>query len=253
MLHRHSVASIISMAVLSVGLAAIFHEGLGHGVVAWLRGDGVTQLTSNHLSTLVDDRLVDAAGTIVNLITAALCLGGYRLAGNRANLRYFFWLFGAVNLLDGAGYFLFSGITGFGDWAAIIHGLPHQAILRIAMSIFGLVFYIFAARIVAQGIRPFMASDQEYNTLARQPYFAACIFYCIAGAFDPLGIKLLFISTIPAAFGGLSALAWADKYVPHTTPEKPLAVTPSRALWVTAAIFACAFVAIMGRGIEFRH
>lgn len=253
MLRRHSVPSIISIAVLSIGLAAIFHEGLGHGVVAWLRSDGVTELTSNHLSTLVEDRLVDAAGTIVNLIVAALCLWGYRLAGNSANLRYFFWFLGAVNLLDGSGYFLFSGVIGFGDWAAVIRGLPHQVLLRIAMSIFGLVFYIFAVKIVARGIRPFMASPQEFNTLSRLPYFAACIFYCIAGAFDPLGIKLLFISTIPAAFGGLSGLVWGDNYVPHTTPEKPLAVTPSRALWVTAAIFAIAFVAIMGRGIEFRH
>jgi hypothetical protein len=236
-----------------MGLAAAFHEGLGHGVTAWVRGDQVTDLTSNHLSDLVDDRLVDAAGTIVNLILAALCLWGYRLSGERANLRYFFWFFGGVNLLDGSGYFLFSGVFGVGDWAAIIRGLPHEMLLRIVMSIFGLAFYIVSARIVARGVRPFMATDSEYNTVSRLPYFAACIFYCIAGAFDPLGIKLLFLSTIPAAFGGLSALAWADKYVPRTVPEKPLAVAPSRALWVTAAIFAVAFIAILGHGIEFRH
>jgi hypothetical protein len=126
-------------------------------------------------------------------------------------------------------------------------------LLRIAMSLFGLVFYIFTARIIARGARPFMATDNEFNTVSRLPYFAACIFYCIAGAFDPLGIKLLLISTIPAAFGGLSGLVWADKYVPRTAPEKPLAVTPSRALWVGAAVFGVAFVAILGRGIEFRH
>jgi hypothetical protein len=253
MLRRHSVASIVSIAVLSMGLAAAFHEGLGHGVVAWVRGDGVTELTSNHLSSLVEDRPMEAAGTIVNLIFAALSLWGYRLAGERANLRYFFWFFGAVNLLDGAGYFLFSGIVGVGDWAAVIRGLPHVVLLRIAMSLFGLVFYGVSMRIIARGIRPFMASNSEYNTLARLPYLAACIFYCIAGAFDPLGIQLLVISTIPAAFGGLSGLLWADKFVPRTVPEEPLAVAPSRALWVTAAIFACAFVVILGRGIEFKY
>jgi hypothetical protein len=110
-----------------------------------------------------------------------------------------------------------------------------------------------SVKLIARGIRPFMASDKEYNTLARLPYFAACVFYCVAGAFDPLGIKLLFISTIPAAFGGLSGLLWANSFVPRTAPEKPLAVAPSRALWITAAIFACAFVVILGRGIEFRH
>lgn len=253
MLNRHDTASIVSIAVLSVGLAAICHEGLGHGLVAWLRGDTVTELTSNHLSTVIGDRLVESAGTIVNLIVAALCLWGYSIAGQRANLRYFFWLFGAVNLLDGSGYFLFSGVLGLGDWAAILHGLPHEGLLRIAMSIFGLAFYWVSAMIVARGARPFLAGDGEYNTVARLPYFAACIFYCIAGAFDPLGIQLLFLSTIPAAFGGLSGLLWAHRYVPRTAPEKPLAVAPNHVLWITAAIFAVAFVAIMGRGIEFRH
>jgi hypothetical protein len=253
MLSRHSKASIVSMAVLSMGLAAGLHEGLGHGLTAWARGDGVTELTSNHLSTLTEDRLVDAAGTIVNLILAAICLWGYRKAGERANLRYFFWLFGAVNLLDGSGYFCYSGVFGVGDWAAFIRGWPNQLLLRIVMSVFGLAFYIFSAWLIARGARSFMAADSEYNTVSRLPYFAACIFYCIAGAFDPLGIQLLFLSTIPAAFGGLSGLVWADKYVPRTAPEKPLTVTPSRALWVTATVFGCAFVAILGRGIEFRH
>jgi len=250
---RHSKASIVSMAVLSMGLAAAFHEGLGHGVTAWVRGDQVTELTSNHLSAMIADRLVDAGGTIVNLILAALCLWGYRMARERANLRYFFWLFGAVNLMEGAGYFCYSGVFGVGDWAAFIDGWPNQILLRVIMSVFGLAFYIFSVRLIVRDAQPFMATDSEFNTVSRLPYFAACIFYCIAGAFDPLGIQLLFLSTIPAAFGGLSGFLWGDKYVRRTVPEKPLAVAPNRALWVTAAVFGVAFVVILGRGIEFRH
>ena len=251
---RHSIASIVSVAVLSMGLAAALHEGLGHGVTAWVRGDHVTELTSNHLSAIVEDRVVDAGGTIVNLITAALCLWGYKAAGRRPTLRYFFWFFAAVNLLDGAGYFLFSGIIGVGDWFAILQGLPApvQIALRIAMSIFGLWFYVVSVRLLGRRLRPFMADDKEYNTLARLPYFAACIFYCIAGALDPLGIKLLFLSTIPAAFGGLSGLLWGNSRVPPGAPEHPLAVGPNRALWVMAAVFGVAFILILGRGIEFR-
>src|SRR5271170_3885224 len=67
MSEQHSKATILSMAIITAGLAALLHEGLGHGVTAWLRGDIPTQLTSNHLSTLRADRWVDAAGTLVNL------------------------------------------------------------------------------------------------------------------------------------------------------------------------------------------
>jgi hypothetical protein len=248
---RHSKATIVSMAVVSMGLAAFLHEGLGHGVTAWLRGDIVTQLTSNHLSDLKADRLVDAGGTIVNLVTGTIALAACSLA--RPNLRFFLWFFGAVSLLDGAGYFLFSGIAGVGDWAAIIAGLPRQAVLRAAMAIFGAVLYYLCVMLLAAGARPFVASPPEYNTVGRLPYFAACIFYCIAGSFDPLGIKLLFLSTIPAAFGGLSGLLWADRLLPKTAPAEPLTVKPAPVWWWTAAIFSVVFVVVLGRGINFSH
>ncbi|MGH9604315.1 MAG: hypothetical protein ACRD3N_01325 [Terracidiphilus sp.] len=250
---RHSKATIASMAVISMGMAALLHEGLGHGVTAWLRGDMVTELTSNHLSDLRADRLVDAGGTIVNLITGAIALiASFRL-GRRANLRFFLWFFAAVSLFDGAGYFLFSGIVGVGDWYAIIQGLPYQALLRTAMAIFGAALYYLCMRLIAVGIRPFAANRGEYNTLCRFPYLAACIFYCIAGAFDPLGIKLLFISTIPAAFGGLSGLLWAHRLMPRAVPAEPLAVRPSPAWWASAIVFGIAFVVVIGRGIAFKH
>jgi hypothetical protein len=109
---QHSKATIISMAVIASALATSLHEGLGHGVLAWLRGDIVTEMTSNHLSSLRPDRWVEAGGTLVNLGVGALSLLMSRWAGDRADLPYFFWILGALNLLPGAGYFLFSGIFG---------------------------------------------------------------------------------------------------------------------------------------------
>src|ERR1700674_2715567 len=117
---KHNNATIISMAVIASALATLLHEGVGHGLIAWLRGDVPTQLTSNHLSTLRPDRWVDAGGTLVNLAAGALSLLAARAAGTRANLRYFFWLLASHNLLPGAGYFMFSGIIGFGDWQEVI-------------------------------------------------------------------------------------------------------------------------------------
>jgi hypothetical protein len=248
---RHSKATIISIAVVSMGLAALLHEGVGHGITAWLRGDVVTQLTSNHLSDNEPDGLVEAGGTIINLLTGAIAFAASSRA--RPNLRFFLYFFAAVSLLDGAGYFLYSGIAGVGDWAAVIAGLPHQAALRAAMAIFGAALYCLCVKLIAIGLRPFVAARSEYNTVGRLPYLAACIFYCIAGAFDPLGVKLLFLSTIPATFGGLSGLLWADNLLPKAVPATPLTVEPAPIWWGTAAIFGVAFVAILGRGINFSH
>jgi hypothetical protein len=246
-------ATIISMAVIASGLGVLLHEGVGHGVVAWLRGDTPTQLTSNHLSSLRPDRWVDAGGTLVNLAVGAVSLRAARAAGDRANLRYFLWLFAAHNLFAGTGYFLFSGVAGFGDWQEVIRGFPYQAAWRAGMVLLGASTYVLAARLLAVGVRPFCPWRSSYNTIGRLPYVAACIFSCVAGAFDPLGLKLFLVSTAPAAFGGFSGMLWLDSLMPRTQPLQPLAVTRQPAWWIAAAVFAGAYVGILGRGISLGH
>jgi hypothetical protein len=238
------------MAVIAGGLATLLHEGVGHGAVAWLRGDTPTQLTSNHLSSLQPDRWVDAGGTLVNLAAGALSLMAARTADQRANPRYFLWLFAAHNLFSGAGYFLFSGVTGFGDWQEVIRGLPHQAAWRSGMSIFGAVLYVLVARLLAVVVRPFCEKRGDYNTVGRLPYIASCLFGCSAGAFDPMGIKLFLVSTVPAAFGGLSGMLWLDGLMPRARPDQPLVVRAQPAWWIAAVLFAATYIGILGRGIN---
>jgi len=252
MTSTHSKGTIVGLAVLAAATGSLLHEGLGHGVTAWLRGDVVTELTSNHLNSVREDRLVDAAGTIVNFIAGFVCLFAARAAGTRANLRYFLWLLAALNLLDAAGYFLFSGVGGMGDWAQVTAGLPHQGALRTVMAVTGALMYVVFLRRIALELRPFCPDRRTYNTVARLPYVAACGFMCLAGAFDPMGITLFLISTVPAFFGGLSGLLWGDVFLRGApSPAQPLIVRRSVAVWIAAVILGAAFIAIIGRGIEF--
>ena len=241
------------MAIVGGGLAVLLHEGVGHGVVAWLRGDIPTQLTSNHLSTVRADRWVDAGGTLVNLGAGALSLLAAHAAGTRANLRYFWWIFAAHNLFAGAGYFMFSGAIGFGDWEEVIRGLPYQAAWRTGMFIFGIALYVLVARLLAVAVRPFCAERSTYNTVGRLPYLAACLFSCAAGAFDPLGLKLFLVSTVPASFGGSSGLLWLDSMMPRSASEKPLIVHRQIAWWIAAVVFGAVYIGIVGRGINLAH
>lgn len=250
---QQNKGTIVSIAVLSTAIGSLLHEGLGHGVTAWLRGDIVTELTSNHLNAIHDDRLVSAGGTLVNLVAGFVFLFAARAAGERATLRYFLWFLAVLNLLHGAGYFLFSGVLGLGDWAQVIEGLPHQGILRTIMAAAGAALYVVFLRLLAHDLHPFCPDRRTYNIVGRLPYCAACLFLCAAGTVDPMGIKLFFLSTVPAAFGGLSGLLWGDVFLPRTAPAQTLVLRPSRTLWIAAAVLGCAFILIVGRGIEFAH
>ncbi len=238
------------MAVIASAAATLLHEGVGHGVIAWLRGDIPTELTSNHLSSLIADRWVEAGGTLVNLVAGSVALMGSRSAGSRANLRYFLWIFAALNLLPGAGYFLFSGILGLGDWNEVIRDAPHQNLLRIIMTILGAGLYVLVVRQLAVAIKPYCPSRPDYNTVGRLPYYAACLFSCAAGALDPLGLKLFFLSTVPAAFGGSSGLMWADSFLPGTAGGPALVVDRQPAWWIAAAVLGSAYILILGPGIK---
>jgi len=249
---KHSKVTIVALSVLAAAAGSLLHEGLGHGLTAWLRGDIVTEWTSNHLNSVRPDRLVDAAGTLVNLAAGFILLFAARAAGRRCNVRYFLWLLAALNLLDAAGYFLFSGVGNVGDWAQVIAGLPHQGALRIAMASTGALAYVVFLRMLMRELRPFCPDRGTYNTVGRLPYCAACVFMCIAGAFDPMGIKLILISTVPAHFGGLSGLLWGDVFLRGLpAPQQMLTVRRSIPLWITAILLGAAFVALLGGGIDF--
>ncbi len=249
----HSKTTIISMAVIASAIATLLHEGVGHGLLAWLRGDIPTELTSNHLSSMTSDRWVDAAGTLVNLFLGAVFLLISRASGNRANLRYFFWILAGLNLLPGAGYFLYSGIFGVGDWQQVISGLPHEAALRIAMTILGAALYVAVVRVLAAAVLPFCSPRSVYNVTGRLPYVAAGLFSCVAGSLDPLGLKLFLTATIAAAFGGSSGLLWADSLFPTKPAERTLVVTRQPMWWIAAAVFGLAYIVIIGRGVPLPH
>jgi len=121
------------------------------------------------------------------------------------------------------------------------------------MSVFGAGLYVMVVRMLAAYVRPFARDRSTYNIVGRFPYYAACLFSCAAGALDPLGLKLFFVSTVPAAFGGSSGLLWADWLMPSAAPELKLVVHRAPAWWIAAVVFGICYVVFLGRCIQFPH
>ena len=121
------------------------------------------------------------------------------------------------------------------------------------MTIFGVALYVAVTRLLATAVKPFCPDRRSYNIVGRLPYYAACLFSCAAGVFDPLGLKLLLVSTVPAAFGGSSGLMWADNLLPVKRVEQTLLVRRQPAWWIAAAVLGLSYIVIVGRGIQFGH
>jgi hypothetical protein len=254
--------TIASIGILVHILTNILHEGAGHGGACLLVGANPLVVSTVHMECSTDTRLVTAGGTIVNVAAGALFFVLGRLTrGTSPRLKYFWWLSMTVNLFVSAGYLLFSGIGGFGDWAMFIQGLSPQWAWRAGMTLVGAAAYMLVAWFGLLELRPLIGSNKSLRysrakKLARIPYFAGGILACIAGSLNPQGLMLIVLSAAAATFGGTSGLLWMTEWlrgssIPPGPESEPLPIRRSWPAIVTACILAVAFVVVLGPGLRF--
>ena len=65
---------------------------------------------------------------------------------------YFRLISCAFNLFSGTGYFFFSGVTNFGDWAVVISGLRPHRLCRTLLVVLGAAAYHAAVRVIGIGL-----------------------------------------------------------------------------------------------------
>jgi hypothetical protein len=251
--------TLAGITVVAFVVANVVHEGIGHGGACVLNGGQPLVLSSVHFECSFDNRWIAAGGTIANFIMAAICWIGLRLVKHAPRLRYWLWLSMTINLLQGGGYFLFSGIGNIGDWADVIKGFSPVAVYRAGLTVLGMSTYLLFVWIALIEIRPFtgLAQPERWQRarkLTLIPYLLGGTLHTISGLFNPVGMILVLISAAAASFGGTSALAWMWQ-IPRGKPSNdnvlPEPIERSRA-WITAgAVAAVIYIAVLGPGIRF--
>lgn len=248
--------SICAISVVAGMLTNILHEGVGHGLVALLTGAKSGVLTTVAWSSEFDSRLVEAGGTLVNLAAGIgfwLALGSTRRAS--MPMRYFLLISSAFNLFTGTGYFFFSGVTNFGDWAAVILRLHPQWLWRALLVVVGASSYYAAVLVVGIGLVRHVGVPRNQQARLRKltlaPYISAVALASVAGLLNPLGMQLLWQSALPATAGGQSGLLWLQYYIPRRTePTRGPEFLARNYLWIGAAtVLALVYVVLLGRGI----
>ncbi|HEY4949658.1 MAG TPA: hypothetical protein VIH88_04935 [Candidatus Acidoferrales bacterium] len=250
------VLTICAISLLAAMLADVLHEGLGHASTALLTGTQSGVLTTVAWSSNFDSRLVAAGGTLANLAAGVFFWVVLRSATRAAvRLRFFLLASLAFNLFTGTGYFFFSGVTNFGDWAVVIAGLHPHWPWRLLLVVVGIAAYYGAVLVVGTSLVQYVAVPRDDTRRMRKltfiPYLSAILLLSAGGLANPIGIQLVWQSALPATAGADCGLLWLRNYIPRgTIPERGSEGIDRNYWWIiVAAILSLIFIFVLGRGI----
>lgn len=247
--------TIIAIAALSCILQDVLHEGVGHGVTAWLSGAHQITVSTVALQADIDTRWISANGTLVNLLFGAIFWLLLRRPKRYApSVFYFFLLAMTGNLFGGTGYFLFSGVANFGDWAAVIQGLQPHWLWRVGLVVLGLASYYASMMLAAAKLKEFYGVDRNSRRirgLAWTPYLTDGILAGVAGLLNPAGLFYVLASALPSTLGANAGL-WSLPSMMRIWPprEEPIGPIRRSPAWIAiAAVASLLFIFVLGRGI----
>jgi hypothetical protein len=246
--------TLIAISAFACILQDILHEGLGHGVTAWLSGARKITMSTVALQCDIDTRWISANGTLVNLVFAAIFfLLLLRPQRYRPATRYFLVLAMAGNLFTGTGYFFFSGVTNFGDWAAVIRGLQPHWMWQFGLVVLGVASYYASMLLVAAQLKPFQdTGSQRLRGLCWTPYFTDGILGGLGGLLNPAGLFYVIASALPSTLGanaGLLSLPSMMRRSNRGEEEQVAPIDRSKAWIAAAAIASLVFIFVLGRGL----
>lgn len=247
--------TLIAVSALACILQDVLHEGLGHGVAAWASGAHHLTVSTVALQSDIESRWISAAGTLVNIAFAAIFWLMLRKPHFRSTVRYFLVLAMAGNLFTGFGYFFFSGVANFGDWAAVIHGLQPYWFWRTVLIVIGIISYYAAMLVVRAELKPFRGTEpisQRIRGLCWTTYLTDGVLAGLGGLLNPLGLFYVVASAVPSTLGANAGLLSLPSMMRRPGPAVDQAGPISRSLgWIfVGAIASLIFIFVLGRGIN---
>jgi hypothetical protein len=249
---------VVAIAIVAYAADDMAHEVLGHGLACALTGVRPLSLSSVALQTGTSSRLVAAAGSIMNVVVGALSLLLSRRARSFGAFRYFLWLFASINLFNGTGYLLFSGLLDMGDWSVVIAGWEPHIAWRAALAAAGAVLYVGAVRLSAAAmfslVRGGEVDRRDVGRLVFPAYVAGGLLLVAASAFNRIDPSLILTSGVSSGFGAMAGLLIVPRLVASGGGDaagggatRPL---PFNVGWgIASALVAVVFVAVLGPGV----
>ena len=261
MKQKIDIIMVVSITIIAYLFAQIIHEGLGHGGMALLFGAKIIQVTNTNLQydptgiSLSASRVIALSGTLANVVIGIFALWFLRMPSIKsANMRFFLWLFGTINLFKGFGYLLIT-FAPIGDWHDVAEGLPSQTLWMIGLTMLGAVTSLGTFFYAAWTLDEFVGKGTD----RRRRAFTLTLFpYLIGGTINVLatiiglGVTIYTFTGALATFGGTFLMVWLGFAVGRPRPNTPLEpVTPIRDTgWLIVGVVATMFYLVLfGSGL----
>lgn len=254
--------AILGWGMLLMPLLTMAHEIGGHAAFCVAQGGHVAALGAFYVDCRrldgVPSVLVACAGVLVNAVAALAAHALWRRArGDRTRLAL--WLIWVSEAFVAAGYFCFSGATGFGDLGTGRGGsltmLPMPLVWRVAELAFGIAAYVVLVRVAIRTLATMIgtgpATRVARRRIAHGYYLSVGLAAVLVGLLNPLGWMITLMSAAASSFGGLAgfiSIGFAER--PADEPRR--FVLPRDWFVVTAgAAVLLAFALVLGPSLRF--
>ena len=254
---RSSLATVIAIAVVAYAADDTVHELIGHGIASLILNVKILSISTIGLQTAESNRLVAAAGAIANVIAGMVALLFANHAQRFTSWRYFLWIFGFINLMNGTGYLMAPALLGGGDWVVVIAGLNPPILWRVGMGLTGVALFTaavrWAASVMGRMVRQAAVNRNDLSRLTVPAYLAGGVLFVTASVFNPVGPSLILGSGAGASLGLTFGLLLVPRILEDKTEQQN---PPGPSLqfswgWLLVAIFVSAiFIGVFGPGIR---
>ncbi|MBT2187900.1 hypothetical protein [Sphingobium nicotianae] len=253
--------TLAGMVLLLAPLLTMAHEIGGHGSACLLTGGTIEAIGAYyvdcHSATALAGRIVALAGTVADLMVGAVAFLLWRWAQS-ASLRIFLWMVFTCKLLVAAGYPLFSGVTGIGDWGVGMQGglgpLPYPWVWRVALALLGLAAYLGVMRLASRTLDAMIGGTEASVRLRRlipmTLYLGSGAVAIIVGLFNPVGLFILLASAIASTFGGMAGLFNVAFRQPPSEPAREVVLARQPVLIGLGVAAVIAFALVLGQTLD---
>jgi hypothetical protein len=260
--HSIDALTVAGIAIVSYLVAAVVHEGLGHGLIAVAVGARDIHVSTAALhfdSASVSreaSRIISISGPLTGLLIGfLLALWHAKTRWQTAEFRYCLWLTAYVCLFANSGYLMALSFVHFGDIHGFVKDLTGQYAWRGGLTAAGILLSVVSLFFAARTLDEFLGRSRRRARAAKllvTSYFAGSIPLILSSYLGRDGSYVTLISAIPATLGGTVLLLYTIPAVGEAkTTTRAVPLTPRRRLvWCTAGVIALlVYGVVLGPGL----